>query len=76
MYVGGDKKIYGKSETGILIFKSLDLTSETNTYRGLLINPDNQEEFLINIKQPTPDSFVFSVGKFLFARKFSFIRQL
>ena len=76
MYLGSDKIIYGKSESGIMVFKSLVFDSKTKTYSGFLINPDDNAEFSIVIKQPTADSFTFSVKKFIFSKKFTFIRPL
>ena len=76
MYSGSDKIIYGKSESGIMVFKSLVFDSKTKTYSGVLINPDDNAEFNIVIKQPTADSFTFSVKKFIFSKKFTFIRPL
>ena len=76
MYLGSDKIIYGKSESGIMVFKSLVFDSKTKTYSGFLINPDDNAEFSIVIKQPTAVSFTFSVKKFIFSKKFTFIRPL
>ena len=76
MYSGSDKKIYGKSESGVIVFKSLVFDSKTKIYSGILINPDDNAEFSIEIKQPTIDSFTFSVKKFIFSKKFTFIRPL
>ena len=76
MYLGSDKKIYGKSESGIIVFKSLVFNSKSKTYSGFLIDPNNNAEFIIAINQPTIDSFTFSVKKFIFSKKFTFIRPL
>ena len=75
MYTGDDKKIYGKSEKGIIVFKSFVFDAKTKNYNGILINPDDNEEFNIVIKQLTANSFTFSVKKFIFSKKFMFIRQ-
>ncbi len=76
MYSGRDKKIYGKSESGFIVFKFLVFDTKTKTYNGILINPDDNAEFSIEIKQPTADSFTFSVKKFIFSKNFTFIRPL
>ena len=75
MYSGSDKKIYRKNESGIIVFKSLVFDSKTKTCIGILIDPDNNAEFSIDIKQPTTESFTFSVKKFFF-KKITFIRPL
>ena len=76
MYLGGDKKIYGKSENGTIVFKSLAFDSKAKIYSGILIDPANNAKFSIIINQPTADSFTFSVKKFIFSKKFTFIRSL
>ena len=76
MYLGIDKKVYGKSESGIIVFKSLVFDSKTKTYSGILMDPANNAKFSIMINQPTADSFIFSVKKFIFSKKFIFIRSL
>ena len=76
MYLGGDKKIYGKSENGIIVFKSLLFDPKTKTYNGILKNPDDNAEFNIVIKLPSLDSFTFSVKKLIFSKKFTFVRLI
>ena len=76
MYLSSDKEIYGKSESGIIVFKSLVFNSKAKTYSGILINPDNNAAFTIVINQPTKDSFTFSVEKFIFLKRFTFLRSL
>ena len=76
MCLGGDKKIYGKSESGTIVFKSLAFDSKAKIYSGILIDPANDAEFSIIINQSTADSFTFSVKKFIFSKKFTFIRLL
>ena len=76
MYLGGDKKIYGKSESGTIVFKSLIFDSKAKIFSGILIDPANDAEFSIIINQPTADSFTFSVKKLIFSKKFTFIRLL
>ena len=76
MYLGSDKKIYGKSESGIIVFKSLVFNSKAKTYGGILKDPDNNAEFIIVINQPTTDSFTFTVRKFIFSKRFTFLRVL
>ena len=76
MYLGIDEKVYGKSESGIIVFKSLVFDSKTKTYSGILIDPANNAKFSIVTNQPTANSFIFSVKKFIFSKKFTFIRSL
>ena len=76
MYLGSDQKIYGKSESGIIVFKSLVFNSKAKTYSGILIDPNNNAAFSIVINQPTTDSFTFSAKKFIFFKKFTFLRSL
>ena len=76
MYLGSDKKIYGKSESGIIVFKSLIFNSKAKTYSGILIDPANNAEFGIVINQPSVYSFTFSAKKFIFSKKFTFLRSL
>ncbi len=76
MYIGADKKIYGKSKKGTIVFKSFVYDTETKFYNGILINPADNQEFNIIIKQLTADNFTFSVKKLIFSKKFIFIRQL
>ena len=76
MYLGSDQKIYGKSESGIIVFKSLVFNSIAKTYNGILIDPDNNSAFTIVINQPSVESFTFSAKKFIFSKKFTFLRSL
>ena len=76
MYLSSDKKIYGKSESGIIVFKYLVFNSKTKTYNGVLIDPANNAKFSIVINQSSIDSFTFSVKKFIFSKKFTFLRSL
>ena len=76
MYLSSDKKIYGKSESGIIVFKYLVFNSKTKTYNGVLIDPANNAKFSIVINQPSIDSFTFSVKKFIFSKNFTFLRSL
>jgi hypothetical protein len=57
MYVGSNGKIYGKSENGFIGFKDLIYDAASKTYSGLLVNPDNNEEFKISIQQPASGVF-------------------
>ena len=76
MYLGSDQKIYGKSESGIIVFKSLVFNSKAKTYSGILVDPNNNAAFSIVINQPSVDSFTFSAKKFIFSKKFTFLRSL
>ena len=76
MYLSSDKKIYGKSESGIIVFKSLIFNSKAKTYSGILIDPANNAQLIIVINQPSVDSFTFSVKKFIFSKKITFLTSL
>jgi hypothetical protein len=74
MYLGADNKIYGKSPNNTIVFKALIWDNTAKIYNGILINPDNKEEFKIKISLKNNDTFVFSVKKFIFSKEFQFIR--
>ena len=74
MYLGADNKIYGKSLDNSIIFKALAWDNTAKVYNGILINPDNKEEFKISISLTNNDTFTFTVKKFIFTKKFQFIR--
>lgn len=66
MYVGSNGKISGKNENGFIGFKDLIYDAKTNAYNGLLVNPDDNEEFKISIQQPASDKFTFVVKNFFY----------
>ena len=72
IYVCRNNKIYGKSEKGFIILKDFVYDSKTNAYKGVLVNPDDDEEFKIVIKQPSLTRFTFVIKKFFLTRKFVF----
>jgi lathosterol oxidase len=74
MYVGTNDKIYGKAANNTIVFKALVWDNATKKYNGILINPDNKEEFKISISLSTNDTFSFTVKKFIFSKKFQFVR--
>jgi uncharacterized protein (DUF2147 family) len=62
------------SENGKTILKDLVWSDVSKTYKGILINPDNGDEYKIEIKMIGIDRFRFSVGKFIFSKTFTFNR--
>jgi hypothetical protein len=74
MYLGTDNKIYGKSPDNLIVFKALVWDNTIKIYNGILINPDNKDEFKISISLTNNDTFAFTVKKFLFTKMFQFIR--
>jgi uncharacterized protein (DUF2147 family) len=74
-------KYYGKSinaskpnENGKTVLKDLIWSESSKSYKGILINPDNGDEFKIEIKMFGIDRFKFTAGKFIFSRTFTFNR--
>ncbi len=63
------------AENGKTVLKDLVWNDATKTYKGVLINPDNGDEYKIEIKMIGTDRFRFSVGKFIFSRTFTFNRM-
>lgn len=75
IYKAVDGKFYGKGiSNGFVVFKALVWDKLTNTYKGLLINPDNNDEFPITIRLTGADTFTFKVSKFIMSKKFEFVR--
>jgi uncharacterized protein (DUF2147 family) len=76
VYKATDGKYYGKGTgNGFMVFKALVWDKQTNTYKGILINPDNDDEFSITIRLTTTDRFAFKVSKFIMSKKFEFVRM-
>ncbi|MBC7888486.1 MAG: DUF2147 domain-containing protein [Ferruginibacter sp.] len=75
MYAGSNQKIYGKSDKGVIVFKDFIYDAKTETYKGILINPDDGQEFAIAIKQSSSNNFTFAVKKFIFRKTFVFERR-
>jgi uncharacterized protein (DUF2147 family) len=74
-------KYYGKSinaskpnENGKTVLKDLIWSESSKSYKGILINPDNGDEFKIEIKMFGIDRFKFTAVKFIFSRTFTFNR--
>lgn len=74
IYLGADSKIYGKSPDNLIVFKALVWDNTEKVYNGILVNPDNNEQFEISIKLTKNDKFTFAVRKFIFSKQFQFIR--
>jgi hypothetical protein len=74
MYLGADNKIYGKSPDNLIVFKALAWDNITKVYNGILINPENKEELKISISLTNNDTFLFTLKKFIFTKKFQFVR--
>jgi uncharacterized protein (DUF2147 family) len=62
------------SENAKTILKDLVWSESSKSYTGILINPDNGDEFKIEIIMVGVDRFKFTVGKFIFSRTFTFNR--
>ncbi len=75
IYTEKNNKLYGKSEKGFIVLKDFVYNFNSHTYNGTLVNPDDNEEFIITIKQPTVNRFTFSVRKFIFSKRFTFEKQ-
>lgn len=78
-----DNKYFGKSindkskpsKNGTLVFKDLVRNEKTRSYQGVLINPDNNNEYKIGIELVGENDFKFKVGKFIFFKTFNFKRM-
>jgi hypothetical protein len=73
IYQHTDGKFYGKGSNGFIVLKQLVWDARVKVYRGILVNPDNKEEFAIEITL-VEKSFSFSVKKFIFRKTFKFVR--
>ncbi|TAH20776.1 MAG: DUF2147 domain-containing protein [Cytophagales bacterium] len=62
------------AENGKTILKDLVWSNASKSYKGILINPDNGDEYKVEIKMIGIDKFRFSVGKFIFSKTFNFNR--
>jgi len=76
-----DGKFYGKAindnnknSTSKIVFKDLEWDEKIHSYKGKLVNPDNNEVFDISILLIGSENFQFTAGKFIFTRKFQFKR--
>jgi uncharacterized protein (DUF2147 family) len=73
-YVGKSINSAKSIENGRTILKDLMWNNASKSYKGVLINPDNGDEFKIEIKMIGTDKFRFSAGKFIFSKTFTFNR--
>ena len=73
-YVGKSVNAAKPKENGKTILKDLIWSDVSKSYKGILINPDNGDEFKIETKMIGTDKFKFSVGKFIFSKTFTFNR--
>jgi hypothetical protein len=76
IYIANNGKIYGKSEKNFTVLKDFVYEPKSNNYVGVLVNPDNNEEFNITIKQPSINRLTFVVKKFFFSKKFTFKKEV
>lgn len=61
-------------ENGKIILKDLVWSDASKSYEGILINPDNADEFKIEIRMAGKDKFRFSAGILIFSKTFTFNR--
>lgn len=81
-YKKKDNKYTGKiindqknaSRNNAILFRDLVWNETSRTYQGILINPDNLDEFKVEIRFPDSNTFQFKAGKFVFSRTFLFKR--
>ena len=57
-----------------IIFRNLQWDDTSNTYKGMLISPENGKEMEVKIHMTSKDRFQFTVGAFVFKRTFEFKR--
>lgn len=77
-----NNKFYGKSignesrtyKNPIIIFKEFHWIDNLKIYKGKLIDPENNDEYDIDINFIGNNKFQFSVNKFVFTKKFTFER--
>jgi ring-1,2-phenylacetyl-CoA epoxidase subunit PaaE len=73
-FLKSDNNIIGKDSKNKVIFKSIKLL-KNNQYQGILINPDDNEEFKVTITLSSKNEFKFKVKKFIFSKEFTFVRN-
>jgi len=74
-YIGRSIDQSGESQKGIaVILNDLVWQEQTNSYKGILIDPDNGDEHQIEIKLIGSSTFQFTVSKFIFSKTFIFNR--
>ncbi|TAF47665.1 MAG: hypothetical protein EAZ51_03350 [Sphingobacteriales bacterium] len=64
----------GKDINGKIIFKDLKFM-KPNKYQGILINPNNNQQFKIFITLNSKNEFTFIVTKLIFSKKLIFLRN-
>lgn len=62
------------NEKETVLFRNLAWDSSTRTYKGVVIDPESQDEYDITIQIPAKDRFTFSVKRFFLSRTFQFVR--
>ncbi|MDO1449371.1 DUF2147 domain-containing protein [Rhodocytophaga aerolata] len=62
------------SRNNAILFRELVWNNTNKTYQGTLINPDNKDEYKVEISLPDNNTFQFKAGKFIFSRTFIFKR--
>ena len=62
------------NEKETVLFRNLAWDSSTRTYKGVLIDPERQDEYSITIQMPAKDRFTFTVKRFFLSRTFQFVR--
>lgn len=75
IYISADKITFGKDNSGKIVLKNFNENIRNKTFSAILVNPENDEEFKIDITQANKDLFYFVVKKFIFSKKFTFERQ-
>jgi ring-1,2-phenylacetyl-CoA epoxidase subunit PaaE len=73
-FLKSDNNVVGKDIKNKVIFKSIKLLKD-NQYQGILINPDDNEEFKVTITMSSKNEFKFKVKKFIFSKEFTFVRN-
>lgn len=74
-YIGRSINQSGESQKGrIVILNDLVWQERSDSYKGILIDPDNGDEHQIEIKLIGTSTFQFTVSKFIFSKTFIFNR--
>lgn len=73
-YLGKSVNSSIPAQNGKTILKDLIWGNDSKSYQGILINPDNGDDFKIEIKMIVTDRFRFSASKFIFSKTFTFNR--
>jgi uncharacterized protein (DUF2147 family) len=62
------------SRSDQVIFRDLVWNDQRQTYQGILINPDNADEYKVEVSLTDTDTFQFKAGKLIFYKTFVFKR--